>query len=79
MSKVSTQGEIVVGLDIGTTGVTLIVGKGGLEVVLGQPPYRKKLEQASRVLAELAKRGSKAETLLLDNDARPDRVVARVR
>jgi cell division protein FtsQ len=64
---------------VGTTGVSLIIGKHGLEIVLGQPPYRKKLEQASRVLAELAKRGSKAETLLLDNDARPDRVVARVR
>lgn len=78
---------------VGTTGVSLIIGKNGLEIVLGQPPYRKKLEQASRVLAELQKRGSKPEgvptrgassppsisALLLDNDARPDRVIARVR
>jgi cell division protein FtsQ len=61
----------------GTT--TLIVGKNGLQLALGDPPFRKKLDQAARVLAELDKRGAKADAIMLDNDARPERVVVRVR
>jgi cell division protein FtsQ len=59
--------------------VTLVVGKSGLSLVLGDPPYRKKLEQAARVLGELDKRGGKADAILLDNQARPERVVVRMR
>lgn len=62
---------------VSTTGLSVVIGKGGLEIVLGNPPYRRKLEQASRALAELGKRGGKPEVLLLDDDARPDRVIAR--
>jgi cell division protein FtsQ len=76
-SSLSSHGRLQE-VHVGTTGVSLIIGKSGLEIVLGQPPYRKKLEQASRVLAELHKRGTKTDALLLDNDTRPDRVVARV-
>lgn len=58
---------------------TLIVGKAGLQLALGDPPFRKKLDQAARVVAELEKRGAKADAIMLDNDARPERVVVRVR
>jgi len=77
-SSLCTHGRLQE-VHVGTTGVSLIIGKNGLEIVLGAPPYRRKLEQASRVLAELSRRGSKPEALLLDNDTRPDRVVARTK
>ena len=58
---------------------TLVVGRSATELVLGGPPFRRKLEQAARVVAELEKRGAKADTIMLDNDARPERVVVRMR
>jgi cell division protein FtsQ len=58
---------------------TLVVGHGATQLVLGGPPFRRKLEQAARVVAELEKRGAKADTIMLDNDARPERVVVRMR
>lgn len=64
---------------VATTGLVLIVGKHGLELALGAPPYRKKLDQAARVVSELDRRGAKPEALLLDNDAREGRVVARLK
>lgn len=76
-SRLSLHGRLQE-VHVGTTGVSLIIGKNGLEIVLGAPPYRRKLEQAARVLAELSRRSTKPEVLLLDNDTRPDRVVARV-
>lgn len=60
-------------------GVTLVIGKGSTQLVLGGPPYRKKLEEASRVVFEIERRGNKADAIFLDNDARPNRVVARVK
>jgi cell division protein FtsQ len=57
----------------------LVVGKSALELVLGGPPFRRKLDQAARVVAELENRGAKAEAIMLDNDTRPDRVVVRMR
>ncbi len=59
--------------------VTLVVGKNALQLFLGEPPYRKKIDQASRVLAELERRGSVPDVILLDNEARPERVVVRMR
>jgi cell division protein FtsQ len=61
----------------GTT--SIVVGKSALTLNLGAPPFRKKLDQASRVLAEIDRRGGKADAVLLDNDTRPDRVVVRMR
>jgi cell division protein FtsQ len=61
------------------TGISLGVGSPVVSLVLGGPPFRKKLEQAARVALELERRGQKADAILLDNDARPERVVARVR
>jgi len=65
-------------------GVSLSVGGSSAgtpitSLVLGGPPFRKKLDQAARVAFELERRGQKPDSILLDNDARPDRVVARVR
>jgi cell division protein FtsQ len=57
----------------------LVVGRSGMQLVLGGPPFRRKLDQAARVVAELDKRGSKADAIMLDNDARPERVVVRMR
>jgi len=57
----------------------LVVGKEGLSLRLGPAPYRRKLAQAERVLFELERRRTKADVVLLDNEARPDRVVVRVR
>ncbi|HWL86182.1 MAG TPA: cell division protein, partial [Polyangiaceae bacterium] len=58
---------------------TLIVGKNALQLALGDPPFRKKLDQAVRVMAELDRRGAKADAIMLDNDTRPERVVVRMR
>lgn len=68
--------EVHLGADGGST---LVVGRGGLRIVLGAAPYRRKLEQATRVVAELERRGAKADAIFLDNEAHPDRVVARIR
>lgn len=57
----------------------LVVGKEGLALRLGPAPYRRKLAQAERVLYELERRRAKADVILLDNEARPERVVVRVR
>ena len=58
---------------------SLVVGRSAMQVVLGSPPFRRKLDQAARVVAELDKRGAKADAIMLDNDTRPDRVVVRMR
>jgi cell division protein FtsQ len=68
--------EVHVGAD---GAFTIVVGHGATQLVLGAPPFRRKLEEAARVVAELDKRGAKAETIMLDNDTRPERVVVRVR
>jgi cell division protein FtsQ len=59
--------------------MTLVVGKAGLVLRMGSAPYRRKLEQAVRIVAELDRRGAKPETIMLDDDSRPDRVVVRMR
>jgi len=58
---------------------TLVVGRSAIQLVLGVPPFRRKLDQAARVVAELDRRGAKADTIMLDNDAKPERVVVRMR
>ncbi|MDB4946815.1 MAG: Cell division protein FtsQ [Labilithrix sp.] len=59
--------------------MTLVIGKTSVAVHMGAPPYRRKLDQAVRVVAELDRRGAKPEAIMLDNEARPDRVVVRMR
>jgi cell division protein FtsQ len=58
---------------------SLVVGHSAIELVLGTPPFRRKLDQAARVVAELDRRGAKAGAIMLDNDTRPERVVVRMR
>ncbi|MBV9948925.1 MAG: FtsQ-type POTRA domain-containing protein [Myxococcales bacterium] len=57
----------------------LVVGHAGIRIVVGAPPFRHKLEQAARVIAELDRRRARAGAILLDNEARPERVVVRLR
>jgi cell division protein FtsQ len=57
----------------------IVVGRGGMQLALGGPPFRRKLDYAARVVAELDKRGAKADAIMLDNEARPERVVVRMR
>jgi len=59
--------------------MTLVVGKNAVALHMGAPPYRRKLEQAVRVVAELDRRGAKPDSIMLDNETRPDRVVVRMR
>jgi cell division protein FtsQ len=58
---------------------TLVVGRGAMQLALGRPPFRRKLEQAARVVSELDRRGASADSIMLDNDTRPERVVVRMR
>jgi cell division protein FtsQ len=60
-------------------GFTLFVGKDGLSLALGAPPFRRKLEEAGRVIVEMDRRGARAQAVMLDDEARPERVVARTR
>jgi cell division protein FtsQ len=63
-----------------TTGdMTLVCGKSGVVVRMGGAPYKRKLDQAVRIVAELDRRGAKPDTIMLDDEARPDRVVVRMR
>jgi cell division protein FtsQ len=57
----------------------IVIGKEGIAIHLGQPPYRHKIAQASRVLSELGRRKANASVLFLDNQAHPERVVVRMR
>jgi cell division protein FtsQ len=57
----------------------LILGKEGIALHLGQPPFRHKIAQAAQVLAELRRRKANASVLFLDNQAHPERVVVRMR
>ena len=67
-------------IHVAPTGRTsLVIGKSALTLELGAPPFRRKLEHAARVLADLDRRGAKADALLLDDEARLDRVVVRMR
>jgi cell division protein FtsQ len=59
--------------------VEAVVGREAISLVLGTAPFKGKLEEADRVLAELAKRKSNAAVVFLDGSANPDRVVVRMR
>ncbi len=59
--------------------LAVTIGKEAIALHLGMPPYRDKIEQASRVLNEVARRKANAQVIFLDNDAHPERVVVRMR
>ena len=60
-------------------GIELVVGREAVVLSLGKAPYRPKLERAGRVLAEIDRRKGQASIVFLDNDAHPERVVARLK
>lgn len=59
--------------------LVVTIGKEAILLHFGQPPYREKIEQASRVLNEVARRKASASVIFLDNDAHPERVVVRMK
>lgn len=59
--------------------LVLVVGKDGTVLRMGKGPYRQPLEQAARVLSEVAARRAEAAVVFLDNAAHPERVVVRMR
>ncbi len=59
--------------------VEAIVGREGISIHLGDPPFKRKVEEADRVLAEVQKRHANPSVVFLDNDASPERVVVRLR
>jgi cell division protein FtsQ len=62
-----------------TGDMTLVCGKSGVVLRMGGAPYKRKLDQAVRIMGELDRRGAKPDTVMLDDEARPDRVVVRMR
>lgn len=59
--------------------LVITIGREAIALSLGHPPYRDKIEEASRILSELARRKANAAVVFLDNDAHPERVVVRMR
>jgi cell division protein FtsQ len=59
--------------------LTVIIGREAIALSMGQPPYRDKVEEASRILGEIARRKANAAVIFLDNEAHPERVVVRMR
>lgn len=59
--------------------LSLVVGKGAVTLELGAPPYRRKLEQARAVLADVSRKKGSPDVIFLDNDGHPERVVVRLR
>ncbi len=60
-------------------GLTLYLGDGEMAVKLGTGGIEAKLDRLERVLAELSRRGERAELLRLDNRTRPGWIAARLR
>ena len=69
-SGVCTDARVV----LGAVAPTAILVPEAATVLIGR-----KLDQAARVVAELERRSGRADTIMLDNDTRPERVVVRVR
>lgn len=62
-----------------TGDMTLVCGKSGVVLRMGGAPYKRKLDQAVRIVGELDRRGARPDTIMLDDEARPDRVVVRMK
>lgn len=59
--------------------LVVTIGREAILLHFGQPPYREKIEQAARVLNEVARRKASASVVFLDNNAHPERVVVRMK
>jgi cell division protein FtsQ len=58
---------------------TLTVGRQGITLALGLPPYVRKLSMAVDVMGELRRKNRVPGIVFLDNDAHPERVVVRMK
>ena len=59
--------------------VVMTIGKRGTALYLGNGPWRQKLLMAARIIAKLQPGGELPGIVFLDNEAHPERVVARMR
>ena len=57
----------------------LTVGKQGVTLALGLPPYARKLAMAAEVMDELRAKARTPGIVFLDNEAHPERVVVRMK
>ncbi|HSC89111.1 MAG TPA: FtsQ-type POTRA domain-containing protein [Polyangiaceae bacterium] len=57
----------------------LTVGRQGVALHLGAPPYQQKLARAVRVLGKVEAGAAEPGVVFLDNEAHPERVVVRVK
>ncbi len=57
----------------------LTIGKQGITLALGLPPYARKLAMAAEVMGELRAKARTPGIVFLDNDAHPERVVVRMK
>jgi cell division protein FtsQ len=76
MSKVHPAEEV----NLASSGFTVLtVGRQGIALELGRPPFARKLAMAAEVVGELAAKGRTPGIVFLDNEAHPERVVVRMR
>jgi cell division protein FtsQ len=67
-------------VSLANTGHTVLtVGRQGIALELGQPPFARKLAMAADVVGELSAKGRTPGIVFLDNEAHPERVVVRMR
>jgi cell division protein FtsQ len=59
--------------------LVLTVGRSGITLYLGRGPWRKRLLMAAKVIAQARRHGRVPGIVFLDNEAHPERVVARMR
>jgi cell division protein FtsQ len=59
--------------------LVVTIGREAILLHFGRPPFREKIEQAARVLNEVARRKASASVVFLDNSAHPERVVVRMK
>ena len=75
VSRIHVAQEVHVGDD---GSVVLMIGKDGIALHLGKGPFEKTLAMAARVMGKLANKGQTPRIIFLDNQAHPERVVARM-
>ena len=67
-------------VSLASSGFTVLtVGRQGIALELGRPPFARKLAMAADVVGELAAKGRTPGIVFLDNEAHPERVVVRMR
>ena len=76
MAKVHPAEEV----SLAASGHTVLtVGRQGIALELGRPPFARKLVMAGDVVGELGAKGRTPGIVFVDNEAHPERVVVRMR